>query len=379
MPAFDGVNAPVFKMQFFYNGIYNDVSRTDLRSVDLTRGRTRPDQRINAGQLIITLDNQSGVYDPDNSSSIYYISGQTALRAGLKARLVATWSSVSYVLFLGTLETTALDAGFDAVATMTFVDAISDLGKFTAPPLKTAAFSGETTATRVGRMLTLGSFTGSRSLTGSVVLGSTTQDAPLMDLINQCEDAEAGCFYISRTGVATLVNLASKFSRPTQLSFDDQRVTNTVEYSQIITTPGTYQLVNACIVEYKPKNKKGFSNLMTSKNSVTKFGQKLFKTTTEMLSTTSANKLATYYATRNANPKTLVQEISFEAFALDSLYPDLLETEIQDLCIVKRVTVDGRSQTFNLVIEGLKYAMTPSEFQVTFYTSPVDATRITLP
>lgn len=382
MAAFDGVNAPTLKIQFYYNGAYADVPTTDLRAMDIYRGRVRPDQRIDAGQLIVTLDNRSGNYDPDNSASPWWLSGQTTLRAGLRARLVATWSATSYVLYVGYLETTSLDAGFDATATMTFVDGISELGKYTAPAKATPSYSGETTATRVGRMLTYAGWgTGSswRSLTGSVTLAGTTQDTPIMDIINQCEDAEAGCFYMSRTGVATFVNLQNKFSRPTQLTFDDQRTANTVEYYDIKTTPGTYQLVNAALVNYAPNGKKGKQKLFKNTPSVTKYGLKIVEVSTYILTDAVANKLATYLAKRNAYPKTLVQEISFTALALDALYPDLLETEIQDLCIVKRTTVDGRAQTFNLVIEGFRHRITPDDWDVTFYTSPVDATRVILP
>ena len=382
MSAFDGTNGPTLKIQFYYNGAYTDVPTTDLRSIDLTRGRTRPDQRIDAGQMIITFDNRSGDYDPDNSSSPWWLSGQTTLRADLRARLVATWSATSYVLYVGYLETTKLDVGFDATATMTFVDGISVLGRYTAPALKTAAYSGETTSTRVGRMLTYANWgTGStwRSLTGSVTLAKTTQNSPIMDIINQCEDAEAGCFYISRTGVATLVNLQNKFSRPTQLTFNDDRSSETVEYYDIDTTPGTYQLVNAALVNYAPGDAKGKQKLFKNTTSISKYGLKVVSKDTYILTDAVANKLATYIAKSNATPKTLVQSISFTALALSTLYPDFLETEIQDLCIVKRKTVDERNQTFNLVVEGFHHRITPEDWDVTWYTSPISATRVTLP
>ena len=315
MAAFDGTNAPTIKIQFFYNGAYTDVPRADLRLIDLTRGRTRPDQRVDAGQMIITLDNRSGDYDPDNSSSPWWLSGQTTLRADLRARIVATWSATSYVLYVGYLETTKLDAGFDATATMTFVDGISVLGRYTAPAVKTASYSGETTSTRVGRMLTYANWgTGStwRSLTGSVTLAATAQNAPIMDIINQCEDAEAGCFYISRTGVATLVNLQNKFSRPTQLTFNDNRASGTVEYYDIDTTPGTYQLVNSALVNYAPSGTKGKQKLFKNTTSITKYGLKVAQVDTYILTDSVANKLATYLAKRFSTPKTLVQSIKFK-------------------------------------------------------------------
>lgn len=387
MGAFDGVNAPTIKIQFYFGGAYTDVPRTDLRSMDIYRGRTRSDMRIDAGQLIVTLDNRSGDYDPDNLSGPWVSGGVTALRADLRVRVVATWSSTSYVLYTGYLETTKLDAGFDATATMTFVDGISVLGRYLAPVLKTASYSGETTSTRVGRMLTYAGWgTGSswRNLTGSVQLAATTQGSanapvPIMDFINQCADAEGGSFYISRDGKATLVNLQNKFSRPTQLTFNDQQVANTVEYDEIDTNPGIFNFINSALVNFKPKNAKITQALYKNNPSITKYGLKVQQFDTEILTVGTANKLAQYYATFTKNPKTWCSGVSFNALALDTLYPDFLETEIQDLCIVKRTTVDGRNLVFNLVIEGFRHSITANSWRTTYYTSPISATRVTLP
>ena len=387
MGAFDGVNAPTLKIQFFFGGSWVDVPTADLRSLDIYRGRTRSDQRMDAGQLIAVLDNRSGDYDPDNLSGPWVSGGVTALRADLRCRVIATWSSTSYQLYNGYLETTKLDAGFDATATMTFVDGIMVLGRYSAPVLKTASFSGETTSTRVGRMLTYAGWaagSANRDLTGSVQLAATTQGSanlptPIMDIIYQCEDAEAGCFYISRTGKATFVNLTNKFSRPTQLTFNDQQVANTVEYDEIDTNPGIFNFINSALVNFNPKNKKVTQALFRNKPSVTKYGLKIKQFDTQILTLATANKLAQYYATYTRTPKTWCASVGFSALALGALYPDFLETELQDLCIVKRTTVDGRNLTFNLVIEGFRHSITATSWRTTYYTSPISATRVILP
>lgn len=387
MSAFDGTNGPTIKIQFYKSGSYQDVPTTDLRSLEIVRGRTRSDQRMDAGQLIATLDNRSGNYDPDNLSGPWVTAGVTDLRADLRARVVATWSSVSYVLYVGYLETTKLDAGFDATATMTFVDGISVLGRYSAPVLKKSSYSGETTSARVGRMLTYAAWptgTSWRSLTGSVQLAATTQGTtnapiPIMEFIYQCEDAEGGCFYISRDGKATFVNLQNKFSRPTQLTFNDQQVANTVEYDEIDTNPGIFNFINSALVNFKPKNVKTTQALFKNKASITKYGLKIKQFDTEILTVGTANKLAQYYATYTKTPKTWCASVGFEALALGNLYPDFLETELQDLCIVKRTTVDGRNLTFNLVIEGFRHVITPDSWRTTYYTSPISATKVVLP
>ena len=390
MSAFDGTTAPTLKVQFYFNSAWTNVPTADLRSADIYRGRTRSDQKVDAGQLIITLDNRSGDYDPDNLSGPWVSGGVTALRADLRGRVVATWNSISYVLYTGYLETTKLDAGFDATATMTFVDGISVLGRYLAPVLKTASYSGETTSARIGRMLTYAGWgTGSswRNLSGSVQLAATTQGnanlpSPIMQFISQCEDAEAGTFYISRDGVATFVTLVDKFTRPTQLTFDDQQNTNTVEYDEIDTNPGIYNFINSALVNFKPKNLKSTQALFKNNASISKYGLKIKSFDTEILTLATANKLAQYYATYVKNPKTWCQSIGWDAMttnAYGDLFPDFLQTELFDLCIVKRKTVDGRNLTFNLTIEGMRHSITPNSWRCTFYTSPISASRVILP
>lgn len=392
MSAFDGTNGPTLKVQFYFNSAWTNVPVTDLREVSITRGRTRADQKFDPGTMTIVLDNRSGDYDPDNLSGPWVSGGISALRDGLRGRIVATWSSTAYTLYDGYMETPSLDAGFDATATITFTDALAKFAKANAPALKSASYSGETTATRVGRMLTYAGWpTGSswRSISGSVTVTKTTQDAPITDIIDACVAAEAGSFYVSRSGVATFLNLSHKFSRPTQLLFDDLRSADTVEYNSLKTTPGTLQVVNYAAVNYGINGKKQYQKVVQSNSSISKYGYKRVEVTTPILVAKVAAKLAQYYAYKDAKPTTTVSEINFTALALGSLYPDFLETELQDQVSVQRTTVDGRhlgtlnsstgKYSMNLVVEGMDHKITPDDWQVTYFTSPMNPYRVTLP
>lgn len=380
MSAFDGTYGPTLKIQFYFNGAWTNVPTADLREIDIYRGRPRPDQRIDAGTMTAILDNHSGDYDPDNLSGPWVISGVTALRDGLRARFIATWNGTGYTLFDGYLETTYADGGFDATATMTFVDAIARFGKYTAKAYATPSFANETTATRVGRMLTYANWpTGSswRSLTGSVTLQKTAQNLPILDMIDQCVQAESGAFYMSRTGVATFINLQNKFSRPTQLEFSDVRdPSKFVEYYEINTAPGTLQVVNTAFVNRLFGAAQQF---YSNKASVSKYGYKAVTVNAPIAKDSVAYKLAAYLGSKNATPQTLVREIRFTALNLDVLYPDFLETELLDMCLVNRTTVDGRTQQYKLVIEGMQHRITANDWDVTYMTSATNAARVILP
>jgi hypothetical protein len=379
MSAFDGTNGPTLKVQFWNGSAFADVTTTDLRSVDLMRGRTRADQRISAGTMTIVLDNRSGNYDPDNLSGTWVSSGISLLRAGLRARLVATWSGTGYVMFDGYLETPDADANFDAFSTMVFTDAIASFAKVAIPALNDFYYQGETTTTRMGRLLNYASWpTGSswRSLTGSVTLQATTQGMNMMDMVEQCVQAEGGAFYVSRSGVATFLNLQHKFSRPTMLLFDDSQASGTVEYYNLKTTAGTLQLVNDATIN------RGKLKVKTARYapSVTKYGQiRRVAVDAPILVDNVASKLALYLARKDADPKTTVSQLSFTALALGTLYPDFLSIELMDQLTVNRQTVDGRSLSMNLVLEGAHHVITPENWDVTYYTSPMNPYRVTLP
>lgn len=375
MSAFDGTNGPQLKLQFLKSGTWTDVTTIDVRAIKTKRGRSRPDQQNDPGQAVITFDNRSGYYDPDytSASSPWVVSGVSILKAGLQARIIWTWASVDYTWFVGKLETTDLDSGFDAVSIMTFVDASADFAASQAPALATPAYS-ETTATRVGRMLTYAGWTGSSSLTGSVVLTATSQDAPVLQMIEECVAAEAGRFYISRDGVATFVPLSDKFNRVTRLLLSDSRAANTVEYDAIKTTPGTYQVINQAVINRPSKTQ--YTAKYTP--SVNTYGLKSKTYNAPVNSNTTASNLAAYYARVWATPATLVEQIGFDALALNTLYPDFLALELGDQITVERTTVDGRALTYYLVVEGFTHDIAADKWRTEIQTSTMNPYTITL-
>ena len=375
MAAFDGVNGPTWRVQLYKSGTWTDVLVADVQEIRLKRGRTRADQPPVAGVANITLDNMSGIYDPDyTATSTWVVGGVSIIRDGLAGRIIATWASTTYVLFVGVLETALVDAGFSPTVTLTFIDGLAQIAKVEIPFLPSYQYLNETTSARVGRVLTACGWTAGTSLTGTLQMQSTIQGLNALTMIEQCVAVQAGAFYISRNGVATLLPNTDKFSRPTQLLFHDDRSTNTVEYDSITTSPGTLQVINHAIVTRGKLKQK----VATYTASVTKYGLKSLYIEAFIQSDVHAQNLAHYYAWKDATPQTTVTQIQFSAIALGALYPDFLSCELQDQVVVKRNTVDGRLLNMNLVIEGMDHTITPSNWLVTFNTSPMNPYRVTI-
>jgi hypothetical protein len=381
MTAFDGITTPSVAVQFLKSGTWTSVTTTDVIKIDIRRGRSRQNERDQAGLAFVIFNNTSGYYDPDNTSagSPWVVSGSSILRDGLQMRIMATIGGTSYSLFQGYLEETKVDQGEAPASTMTFVDGIAYIADAQAPALATAA-NAETAAIRVGRMLDIVGWPGgaSRSLTGSVGMLATVQNRSCMELIYQAVDSIAGRFYISRSGVATLVPLANKFSRPTQLLFTDTAASNTVGYSQLTTNPGTYFVVNQAVVNRGNANKQYTSRYNPS---VSAYGIAKSVIDAPVATDSNAQNLALYESRKLASPVTYVERIDFNVLAVGTygaLYPDFLSTELADQVSAVRTTYDGRTIQWNLVVEGMAHTITQNNWICAYTTSAINPYSITI-
>jgi hypothetical protein len=380
MPAFDGTTSPSVAVQFLKSGTWTSATTTDVIQIDIRRGRTRQNERDQSGLAFIVFNNTSGYYDPDNTSagSPWVVSGSSILRDGLQMRIMATIGGTSYSLYQGFLEETKVDQGEAPTSTMTFVDGIAYIADAQAPALATAA-NAETAATRVGRMLDIVGWPsgGSRSLTGTVGMLATVQNRSCMEMIYQAVDSIAGRFYISRSGVATLVPLADKFSRPTQLLFTDTAASNTVGYSQLTTNPGTYFVINEAVIN-RGSNRQATCRYTPSSNA---YG--IAKSVIDAPVSTDSNgqNLAIYKSVELAEPETYVERIDFNVLAVGTngaLYPDFLATELADQVSVVRTTYDNRTIQWNLVVEGMAHTITQNNWLCAYTTSAINPYSITI-
>jgi len=373
MSAFDGITSPSIAVQFLKSGTWTSVTTTDLIQIDIRRGRTRQSERDQSGISVIVFNNTSGYYDPDNTSAgnPWVVGGTNILRDGLQMRIMATIGGTSYALYYGFLEETQVNQSIVPSSTMTFVDGIAYIADAQAPSLPAPA-NAETAATRVGRMLTLALWGGSSSLTGTVGMLPTVQGRSCMELIYQAVDAIAGRFYISRSGVATLVPLANKFSRPTQLLFTDTQASNTVSYTELYTNPGTYYVVNQAVVargDYKQ-----YTSLYTPSSNAYGIAKTILDA--PVATDNNAQNLALYESRKLAQPLTYVERIDFNGLAIGTyglLYPDFLSTELAD-----QVSVVRSGRQWNLVVEGMAHTITQNNWLCYYTTSAINPYSITI-
>jgi len=389
MALYDGSNAPTLTVEFdtsklgaFVLGIsqlggtdvlgtsgpnaWTSVPTTDIRSIALRRGRTREDQNNQPGALTLVLDNRSSNYDPDNPSSTFFWNGYSILSAGLGVRVSATWSGTTYVIYRGYLEQIDVDESLDPIATIQFTDALAWIGRLNAPAIS-SSYSGDTTATRVGRILDAVGWDASlRNLTGSRTMQPTTMGAAALGLAEQAARCEFGRFYADRQGNLVLLPYESTFTTPTRISFSDTRASGTIEYDTIVTNPGAKYLVNTITIQQTSSASQTYADT----TSIARYGVFSKSYDAPLLVDADAYTLATLIGDRYDLPKTRVDHVEFDAVGIGSQWASLLLTDLGDNTTLSRTTTDGRTRLFTSLIESINHDITPDNWRVSMDLSP---------
>ena len=163
MALYDGTNAPIIKVyldtgsrnqeKFILNysllggsdllGTYTpfttltQLPTTDVKQINIRRGRTREDQQVQPGQLTFTLDNTSGSYDPEliKSALITAASGN-----GTTVTYTSNHNlNVGDIVTVLNLTATALNLKLQTVTTVSATE-------FTVSNTATGSCTGQTTA-----------------------------------------------------------------------------------------------------------------------------------------------------------------------------------------------------------------------------------------
>jgi hypothetical protein len=395
MSLLDGSNAPTISVDFdlgnqglFTLGIsllggtdvlgstisanWSTISTTDIRSLVIRRGRSREDQANQPGSLTLTLENYSSQYDPDNSSNSYAWAGYSVLSRGMGVRVRATWSGTDYVIYRGYLEQLDTDMSLDPVVVMQFTDALAKIGSYTVAAIS-SSYSGDTTATRVGRILDAAGWDASlRNLAGSRQMKPTTYGATALALSEEANNCEYGRFYADRQGNLTLIPYESLLTTPYRFTLSDTRATGTIEYDAIGTNPGAKYLINTVVLTQDNSN----SQTATNSTSVIRYGTAQKAVTAPLLDNSVAATMAQIYADKNALPSTRVDHIEFDALGISTLWSSLLQTDLGDNVNVERTTIDARNRTFTSIVEAIDMDITPFSWRVGLDLSPSARTGI---
>jgi len=335
------------------------------RSIKISRGRNVMRDTYETGTCTVRVIDQNGDFNPQNTASPYY-GYLTPLR---KIRVAATTSTSQKFLFSGYVD--SYNYSYPTGQELGYVDIVcSDafrLFQMANVATVTDATAGQTTGTRIGKILDQVSFPTSMR---TVDAGSTTVQADpgtartSLAALKAAEFAEQGAFYIKADGTAefrdrtdvsgTLANAAIAFNQTTGIpasdlkyAFDDKLIINQSSMTRI---SGSAQVVSNATssAKYFPHG----------------------TTITEMIPETDAQVLdiaRIYVATRAET-----------TMRIDAMTVDLLNTSVPTDTMIgleyfDNVTITdeqpgGSYITKTLQVQGLAWQITPNEMKCTVTT-----------
>jgi hypothetical protein len=341
-----------------------DLSST-TRSIKIQRGRNIMRDTYETGTCTVRVIDETGAFNPQNTSSPYF-GYLTPLR---KVRVAATTATAQHFLFSGYVD--SYKYSFPTGQELGYVDIVcSDafrLFQMANVATVTGATAGQTTGTRITKILDQVSFPTSMRITDT---GSTTVQADpgtartSLQALKTAEFAEQGAFFITTEGTAefkdrndvvgSLAATPLEFNQTTGIpysdlryAFDDKLIINQASMTR---TGGTAQIV---------------ANVDSS--------AKYFPhgtTLTEMIPETDAQVLdiaKIYVATRAET------SIRIDAMTVDLLDPDvptdtMIGLDYFDNVRITNVQENGSTIVKTLQVQGLAWDITPNSMKCTVTT-----------
>ena len=356
----------------------NSDDRVDISDIaiqaSIRRGRNRILDKFEAGTATVILKDENGWFNPANTSSPYY--GQLIpLR---KIQIFADYDGVRYPLFYGYIQsyTTNFTVGVDSVSKVTLQcsDAFRLINNvvFTTVPTATA---GETTGSRIGKLLDLAGWPASaRKIdTGSSTVQADpgTANRNMLDALQLVADkTEFGGIFADNDGDIYFFSrdkLAKSAANPTTYFADDG---SAIGYQAIELAHDDVNIVNDVIVNRLGGTAQEVSDTTSINTYFKRVGVR-----SDILVQTDAEALAQaqmLLATR----KDAVLRIASLGLNLfdpsDSAATRVvagLSTDIFDPISVKKSMPGGTTITKTLFVQGVQHDMTKRSFDTKLITS----------
>lgn len=288
---------------------FNETSADcyDISDIVITantrRGRSRELDKIESGYAVITVIDDNGNFNPDNSASPYY----GKLKPGNKLRLYPMYNNgtgdfrypdifTGYIFNYGTRFSMGVDSANKVV-----IEAYDAFKIFNSVSITevTNSTTGDSSDERIGQILDEISWpAGLRSFETSTLSLADDQGnlRTVLDAIRQVEDTEAGLVFVDGSGVVQFKNratanlppdfdLAYKFSDDgTKTSYNDLRLTQNDELLINRITVRSYDGTNAITVydstsetDYFSRSAERADVLLTSTTDLTALGNQLLE------------------------------------------------------------------------------------------------------
>jgi len=353
-----------------------------LRAFTTRRGRANELGDFVAGTMSFSVSNADNRFNPNNTSSPYYDSGnaRTKIQPLKRVRMSATYDATTYRIFEGFLQSVPvkfISEGADSIVTFTCVDAFKifqssqldgvgwRLGTvgFTELGLSTRLSyvdEQELSSDRITRILDAIGFPSNRRdiLTGTKEVISQSITTNVLTGLRECEIAENGQFFISKDGKATFRNRDYKLSNANAITVQGNFSNDgsNLPYTNVSTSFDDNEIINV----YEWQRSGGSIQYKADSDSVLRYRAKESNKTTINVSDADVLSIIEQKIAETSLPIVRIDDLTVNPRENTSLWEQVLGREFGDRISVKIVNVDGSSFTDELWIESISHNVNAS-------------------
>ena len=351
--------------------LFYDVSEY-VRSVTVSRGKSRQLERFAAGNASIELNNNERDFDPQNLSSPFY--GQIIPKRTVK---VETGGSA---VFYGVVDDWNLNYDLSGLS-LTNADCIDGFTLLAQRALSAHTATSELSGARINAVLDRPDVdwptdlrdidAGAQLLQADVVADGENA----LEYLQLVTDTESGSIFISKNGNLTFKDRTVAPVSSGQVIFADDGTG--VKFSSVQVVYGSELLYNYIQIERAT----GGTAIATDSDSISNYGQQaLIQSGLLMNSDDDAESLANYLLNQFKQPEYRFETLSVQLEALSSAdQSDVLGLEIGDVCEIKFTPNQTGSQInqYATIIE-VAHSIAPFQHSITFGFQTLDYASLVL-
>ena len=326
---------------------------SDLRAVQIKRGRSRQLSKYVAGTANLLLTNSARKYDPTYAAGPYYgsiVPGKEVVvsHAGYTLAIlnVADWN-LDY------------DLGSDDTASAACVDGFQQLAQKTATA---GTATAQLTGARIGAYLTdAGWPSGARAISaGQATLGadviSSTQNS--LAYLQKVEASEPGAFFISKNGLAVFKDRADLQTFTSNVTIG----TGGIGFTDIQVVYGIEELYTSVTVNYT-----GGGLTVSDATAIVNYGPLGLTVDSLLASSGDATDLANWLLSKYKDPTYRIGSVTFN---MDGITSDqvgqLLSLELGDMVLVTFTPANlGAALSQYVSVEGISHDATAALYTMT--------------
>jgi hypothetical protein len=343
---------------------FTDVSDY-VKSVSVSRGKSRQLDYFNAGTAVVTFDNRDRAFDPINEDSLLY--------PGIEPRGIINITASGFPVFYGFIND--WDSEYDLAGNDTASASCSDsFMVFSNQVLSAFTASEQLTGARINTVLNRSevAFVGGRDIdAGSSTLGAyaVSANTNVLNYLRQVERSEIGNLFVAASGD---VVFRDRSNAPNEdlLAFADDG--SGVSYRSLNNEYGDELLYNYV----RATSPAGAEQIKSDSNSIFKYQtSQLVYDDLLNSSTTQVADLAQFVLTKFKEPKVRFTGLEVQLVGLSQSDRDaVLGLDLAEFVSVKKSFASGTpaSLTQILVVNGVRHQITPDSHAISFSFDSTD-------